>query len=194
MTNLKQAPIIKLQKAPVSELGAWNLFGAWSSKFGVSPARPSVRGFTLLFASLVSSLLLAVGVAIFDVTIKEVILASTARDSSYAIYTADTGLECAFYWDFKNAGLNVTAFATSSQSSPNASIACNNQTITPTVISTLSAATTTFTLTMAPQPYCATVIVAKYGNPTRTTVASHGYNTCNANDPRRIERALQANY
>lgn len=156
--------------------------------------RKSGAGFTLLFASLVASLLLAVGIAIFDITIKEVILASTARDSAYAIYTADTGLECAFYWDFKNAGLNVSAFATSSQSYPNASITCNNQTIAPTVLATLTAATTTFTLTMAPQPYCATVTVAKWGSPVRTTITSHGYNTCNASDPRRIERALQANY
>ncbi len=160
----------------------------------VSVHRKQLRGFTLLFASLVASLLLAVGISIFDITIKEVILASTARDSAYAIYTADSGLECAFYWDFKNAGLNVSAFATSSLSSPAASISCNNQTITPSIIATPSAATTTFTLAMTPQPYCATVTVAKRGTPTRTTITSSGYNTCNASDPRRIERALEANY
>lgn len=153
----------------------------------------TTRGFTLLFASLVASLLLAVGLAIFDITLKEVILSSTARDSAYAIYTADTGIECAFYWDFKYNG-NSSAFATSSFSSPAATISCNNQTITPTIVTTPNSAVTTFTLTMSPQPYCATVEVSKSGTPVNTVVVSHGYNTCLPGDPRRIERALQANY
>jgi len=162
-------------------------------------ARSSARGFTLLFASLVASLLLAVGITIFDITLKEIILASAARDSTYAIYTADTGIECAFYWDFKNGGASGSAFATSSASSQAATITCNNQTINLTaapnsVVKTSSAATTTFSLTMTPKSYCATVTVAKWGNPTNTTIVSHGYNTCDVNDPHRIERALQANY
>ena len=151
-------------------------------------------GFTLLYASLVSALLLSVGVAIFDITIKEVILSSIARDSAYAVYTADTGLECAFYWDFKNGGANVSAFATSSTSAYTPTFSCNNQSITPSRLVTLTAATSTFSMTLSPQSYCVTVTVAKYGTPTNTTITSHGYNTCNTSDPRRIERTLQATY
>lgn len=158
-----------------------------------APAQRGARGFTLLFASLVASLLLAVGLAIFDITLKEVILSSTARDSSYAIYTADTGIECALYWDFKYGG-SGSAFATSSASPSPATIICNSQSITPAVAATLSAATSTFSLTLTPQPYCATVTVAKSGSPLDTVVTSHGYNTCVPGDPRRIERALQVNY
>ncbi len=171
---------------------AERLFGAVRESCLVNRVS-SPKGFTLLFASLVSSLLLAVGLAIFDITLKEIILSSTARDSAYAIYTADTGIECAFYWDFKYNG-NSSAFATSSFSSPAATISCNNQTITPAVVTTVNSAVTTFTLTMSPQPYCATVVISKSGNPVNTVVVSHGYNTCVAGDPRRIERALQANY
>lgn len=153
----------------------------------------TTRGFTLLFASLVSSLLLAVGLAIFDITLKEVILSSTARDSAYAVYTADTGIECALYWDFKFNG-GGSAFATSSLSQPAGSISCNNQTITPSVVTTPSSAVSTFTLTMSPEPYCATVTVTKSGSPTDTVVVSYGHNTCTPGDPRRIERGLQVSY
>lgn len=154
------------------------------------------RGFTLLFASLVSSLLLAVGVAIFDITLKEALLSSTVRDSAYAVYTADAAIECALYWDFKYGGTG-SAFATSSTSaSPSSGVMCNNQDIAAdwTVEAQANAATTTFTMTMSPQNYCALVTVSKRGNPLNTVIVSHGFNTCNASDPRRIERALQVSY
>lgn len=70
------------------------------------------RGFTILFAVLVSSLVLALGIGIANITLKEIILSGTGRDSQFAFYAADTGTECALYWDFK--GTDV--FATSSGS------------------------------------------------------------------------------
>ena len=153
----------------------------------------SPRGFTLLFAALTGSLLLAVGIAIFNITIKEVLLASTVRESGVAIYTADTGTECALYWDYKYGG-SGSAFATSSASVHPSSISCNGQTIVLTVVATAQAATTTFTLLMPPQPYCAVVSVAKSGTPSNTSIISRGYNNCTPGDPRRTERAFQVNY
>lgn len=58
-----------------------------------------MRGFTLFYAVLVSSLLLAIGLAILNITFKEFVLSSGARDSETAFYAADTALECALYWD-----------------------------------------------------------------------------------------------
>lgn len=66
----------------------------------------SKAGFTLLFASLVTSLLLSVGLAIFNISIKELILSTAGRDSQLAFYAADTGRECALYWDAKNDAFN----------------------------------------------------------------------------------------
>jgi hypothetical protein len=57
------------------------------------------RGFTLFYAVLVSSLLLAIGLAVLNITYKEFVLSSGARDSETAFYAADTALECALYWD-----------------------------------------------------------------------------------------------
>ncbi len=68
------------------------------------------RGFTLFYAMLISSLLLAIGIAIFNITFKELTLSSGARESANAFYAADTGLECALYWDLKHAALSAPAF------------------------------------------------------------------------------------
>jgi len=65
--------------------------------FGPSSLRAA--GFTLLFASLIGSLVIAVGLAILDITIKQLALASAGRESQQAFYSADTGTECALYLD-----------------------------------------------------------------------------------------------
>ncbi len=57
------------------------------------------RGFTAFIAVLVSSLALAVGLSIYDLLLRELLLSQTARESQLAIFAADTGVECALYWD-----------------------------------------------------------------------------------------------
>ena len=57
------------------------------------------RGFTLLFSVLVSVLILAVGASIISIALKQVILSGAGRESQFAFYAANTGLECALYWD-----------------------------------------------------------------------------------------------
>lgn len=191
------------------------------------------RGFTIFFAVLVSSLALAVGLAIYDLLSRELILSQTATQSQYAIYAADTGAECALYWDNKYVGPDglTSAFATSTDSDPPASgVFCTLQnngssqdialygtpggTFGPPPGSgstawsswcwddarcqapTANAATTTFYIvlgTSASSP-CAKVEVAKVGDPSQTTVISHGYNTCASTGVVRLERALQVNY
>src|SRR3990167_3198528 len=87
--------------------------------------RTNERGFTLLLAALVSSIVLALGVSIFTIAQKELILSSLGRDSQYAFYAADTAAECALYWDVRH-----QAFATSAPSSFN--IECDGESITVT--------------------------------------------------------------
>ncbi len=76
----------------------------------VSGCRLQERGFTLFYAVLVASLLLALGLAIFNITYKELILSSGARESAVAFYAADAGLECALFWDRKYTGLSSPVF------------------------------------------------------------------------------------
>lgn len=56
-------------------------------------------GFTLLFAVLVSVLVIAVGVSMISIALKQIILSGSGRESQYAFYASNTGLECALYWD-----------------------------------------------------------------------------------------------
>ena len=51
-------------------------------------------GYTLLFAVLVSVLVLGVAVFITGIARKQYILSSTALDSVYSLYAADSGVEC----------------------------------------------------------------------------------------------------
>jgi len=57
------------------------------------------KGFVILFAVLLTSIILAIAVAIANVSFKEIILSSSARESHYAFYAADSGAECALYHD-----------------------------------------------------------------------------------------------
>ncbi|MDE1924814.1 MAG: hypothetical protein KGH79_01380 [Patescibacteria group bacterium] len=167
-----------------------------------------MKGFTLFFAVLVASLALSIGIAIYDITVRELSLSATVTQSQYSIYAADTGAECALYWDAKcTAGScsGGSAFATSTTytgATSGAGLNCNSIDITAnttpapdwTVSSAANAATTTFTINFTPLPYCATVTVAKVGNPPTTVITSHGYNTCANNGALQIERVLQVNY
>ena len=82
----------------------------------------SSKGYTLLFAVIVSVLVLSIATFILSVSRKQAILASSARDSIYAFYAADSGLECAIE--------NLSLLAASS--SGTISISCGGKTITAT--------------------------------------------------------------
>jgi len=71
----------------------------------------------MLFAVLVSSVLISIGISIFNITVKELTLSSSGRESQFAFYAADTGMECALYWDFKaNTPSTMFAYSTSTES------------------------------------------------------------------------------
>ena len=186
-------------------------FTPLEKKFGVGSKnrRKSLTGFTIFFAMLVGGLALSIGLAIYDLTVRELDLSGTATQSQYAIYAADTGAECALYWDLKctlsrctSGAAAGSAFATSTQSVTPPSLSgmmCNDSDISTTrvVTSVLTAATTTFTITFLPQPYCASITVAKNGIPTKTTITSKGYNAAcppAVAGATRLERVLQVTY
>lgn len=52
------------------------------------------NGYTLLFSVLVATLVLGVAVFILSVSTKQYQLSIAARDSMYAVYAADAGIEC----------------------------------------------------------------------------------------------------
>lgn len=108
------------------------------------------RGFTIFFAVLVASLAMAVGLAIYDLLSRELVLSQTATQSQYAIYAADTGVECALYWDSKFTDSDKSAFATSSNDSwPSSGVPCvvmNNGSLVPQDIALYGTPPATFAI------------------------------------------------
>lgn len=159
------------------------------------------RGFTLMLAALVASLLTALGLAMFAIAKKEVVLSSLGRDSQFAFYAADTGAECALHWDFKH-GAFSTSTVYSSTSTP---ARCGNQALQdfPTPwgegvsdgISGLGGAYTS-SFWFEPEGYCVYVTVVKQDVFPHTTIESLGYSTpcSDPNHPRRLERAVRARF
>ncbi len=60
------------------------------------------NGSVLIIALLLASILLSIGMGISNIALKEIRLSSLGNESGIAFYTADTGVECALYWDLKN--------------------------------------------------------------------------------------------
>lgn len=148
------------------------------------------RGFTLLIAVLVSGILLALGFAIFNIASKELTLSSSGRESQFAFYAADSGIECALYWDYQQ-----DAFSSTSPQQPE----CAGAEVTNYNVNFDAGSgtyTTTFSFALGPTTAdpCTDVTVTRNYTPTRTTVVAAGYNTCVTTNPRRIERAIRVRY
>jgi hypothetical protein len=126
------------------------------------------KGYTLLFAVLVASLVLAIGLYILSVSRQQFILSETARDSMNAFYAADSGLSCALalkndIWTVMQADVAGNTWPPSTVILPNqVSDTCNgvSPVIIPTTLlsapygdaSAANAATTTFFLPIIIDP------------------------------------------
>jgi hypothetical protein len=157
-------------------------------------------GFTLFVALVVSSMLLAVGFSLSNIILKQLIFSNSGKESQLAFYAADSGAECALYWDRKDRlGLTTYngAFATSTADAESLDILCgmgmSTDTDSPTAkVGSLEkfgdnlSATTTFYVdyrdpnNILQHKACAKVTVAKWLDTNtgveRTRIDSRGYN------------------
>lgn len=168
------------------------------------------KGFTLFIAMIVSSLLLGIGFSLGNIILKQLQLTSSGKESQIAFYAADSGAECALFWDrkiadgssqvegsFKPAG-TLDVFCGSATGGAVASKVQEYNPLFPTQ------ATTTFhvdyTDTGGTAVFaCAIVKVIKNGP--YTTIDSRGYNApfdsvagCDLSNPRTVERGLRVNF
>lgn len=161
-------------------------------------------GYTLLFAVLVSSIVLIIGISILTISKKEFLLSSSARESVYSFYAADTGMECAIYQD------SLGKFATSTGV---INFYCDDVIVQPnlaldgsgTGIFTFDVLNGNSNLDGVP---CAKVSVTQSydnGNPNtlRTKIVSNGYNnswssqgngSCSSTNRRTVQRSIEYNY
>jgi hypothetical protein len=156
------------------------------------------RGFTLLVAVVVTSMLLIISFVVVNIAYKQLVLATASEESQYAFYAADSGTECAVYWDLKGNASGVSSFDPTTPGS----ISCNGQTITtgsqtvPTIPSQASviggAVTSIFSVNFTKG--CTIVRITKNVVTHSTTIDSRGYNTCNTSSPTRYERGVTLSY
>lgn len=85
------------------------------------------KGYTLLFAVLVSTIVLGVALFIVDVSKKQFELSVSSRNSAYAFYAADSGIECAVN---ANNWTNLNGFS----SSTGGTLVCGSGTVTMTEV------------------------------------------------------------
>lgn len=126
------------------------------------------------------SVALAVGLSVYNILSKEIQLSDLGRESEIAFYAADSGGECALYWDIHSGPLSTTTPST---------IKCAGQTLTAGG-STISTFKVGFT-----NGACAKVVINK-SNPPKTIVDSYGYNVdCDtATSSQKVERGVELNY
>jgi hypothetical protein len=179
------------------------------------------RGYALLFAVLVSSVVLAVGVSILNISRKELLLTTGAEQSQYAFYAADTGYECALYQDYQNNSFVSTStgngvFTVNCGATYTGSVPAIYPSPVAVTLNTIGLNTSqyvySFNFQVSNAGSCVAVTVTKtyttvtVGTTTSTTastsVLSDGFNTgweaspgdCNAPSNSKVERALLASY
>ncbi len=159
-------------------------------------------GVTIFIAVVIMGILLFISFTVSNITAKGSMFASSGRDSQFAFYAADAGIECAIYWDTK---FDPSKFDPSLSGSP---ITCGGSTIssgqaipgqsTTTLIGgggSNPISTFHFVLNQGSNsvPHCVIVAVTKRPDGT-THVKSKGYNTCDVNNLRRVERGVEVTY
>lgn len=161
-------------------------------------------GFTILFSVLVGSLVLAIGLAILNVTIKQITLSGAGRESHKSFYAADSAMECVLYYDrisrpitctpgvgiFQSPGPSGQSLCQPNPSpfncGPESSMLVTSRAVGNDFINTVTVSDS--------NTFCATVEVTKYdpGDPLTTTIIARGLNKCSGGNV--YERAIKVDY
>ncbi|MDB5255146.1 MAG: seg [Candidatus Nomurabacteria bacterium] len=147
------------------------------------------KGFAMLFTVLVISVILSIALGISDLTFKQTLLSNSAKNSQLAFYQADSGVECAMYYDLTLGQLSHgTVLADAPQQ-----ITCGGNTA-----SLVSSQSTTdyfvYQEDIANNNPCYSIIFDKtYATSQKDVVSSRGFSTCQAN-PQQVERGLSVSY
>lgn len=133
------------------------------------------KGFVLLFAVVVSSILLSVALGVSNIALKEILFSTSAKDANDAFYAADTAAECTLFYD--SSSLVDNAFI---GNNPPAMTYCDNRVFTFTEKSPDPGFDSTFIFTIyklgSSGKSCAMVTISKMDDNSSTKITSVGYN------------------
>ncbi|MES2087855.1 MAG: pilus assembly PilX N-terminal domain-containing protein [Patescibacteria group bacterium] len=144
---------------------------------------PCQKGFALLFAVLASSVFLSIGIAIWNISLRQVLFSSFGRESQVAFYAADAGIECALFYDTKHDYFNPDDPATVMN--------CGGGDVMIDPDANPVFTISDIRLTDSDTGPCVDVTVTK---DLITTVEARGHNTCDTLSPTRVERGLRVTY
>jgi len=151
--------------------------------------RRKQRGFVSLLALLLANVFLLIGLSVYAISVKELNLSSGGRESTFAFYASDGGMECALYWDIQH-----EVFASTTSPVVN-EIICNQKTIevSHTIVDLEDVSSFNFSFGDSEDDPCVEVMITKR-NDMKTEIISKGRNNCNLFNPRRVERAWRVIY
>lgn len=162
------------------------------------------KGFVMLFSVLISSMLVVIGLSIFNITLKELTISTSGRESQVAFYAANSGIECGLYWNLKQnafaSSTNDIARATAIQANCNGikvnGALSGNPNNNPNISAGVAITTSSFAVTSDPNGPCSDIVVKKTPNTPSsgkmtTIIESRGKNICGSVG-RRVERGLKA--
>lgn len=86
------------------------------------------QGISLIIAVLIVGIVTYISVAVSNVAFTELRLTGLAERSQYAFYAANSGIECAFYWDLQEDAFPTPDAGDESNDDDTGSITCNNNT------------------------------------------------------------------
>ena len=184
-------------------LSRQDVMSSIKNNLGINKQKENIKdknGFTMLVAIIITSMLMMVSFVVVNIALKQLILTNAAKESQYSFYNADSGTECAVYWDIHRDNENdafESMFASSPESPTAKEITCSNQKVIPSVRIDSGNYINNFTIVNhAPDGSlrgCFIVEVTKYANGV-TEIDSRGYNTCDLSNPRRYERGVTLRY
>lgn len=169
-------------------------------------------GFSVLFASLIGSLVLSIGLAILSIALKQILLASAGRESQRAFYAADTGIECALFLDsgggdescnsvfpLPGSDLSICGIDDGHHCVVNINVFENQPLVNEIDSETVMTIVNVTNLGTEPaNNTCFDLYVTKRstdgGVTVKTEIESRGYNTCDVNAKNRFERAILTTY
>jgi hypothetical protein len=145
------------------------------------------EGFVILYAVMISSIILAITLGVVNISLKEIKFSTSARNTDNAFYAADTGIECALLNDRST----INSFV---QTGGSGIVNCLGRTIALNgaypVWSFIASGLGSGGLS------CANVTVDKSSS--TTLITSKGYDAgdalCLSSNPNRIERQLQSTF
>jgi len=151
-------------------------------------------GFTIFLALIVISSILAVGLGVFDIVFREMRLSGLGEESQLAFYAADTGIECALYWDRKFPGFSKSVFMDPAASHD---VLCNSVDITDSdwnfLVVPFISTTTNFKLRLANNSCVEVTVIKNEGG--FDQIKSYGYNIdCESISPDKVRRGLMVTF